>query len=118
MSLPRGILSLRSFARRHMTEPTEILRSTEVEVEAGYPRLQWSTIATVKSWATPLSQREALVANQMQYRVDGTRYLPVGTDVLPKDRLKVGEKTFEIAGIQESTPDMQPYMACLVSRIE
>lgn len=117
--MPSGPIGyLRRHARRQMTEPTEILRSTEVEAEPGYPRLQWSTIATTKSWATPLSQREALMANQMQYRVDGTRYLPVGADVLPKDRLKVGGKTFEIAGITEATPDMQPYIACLVSRIE
>lgn len=120
--MPRGgINHLRRRARtyfRQANETTEVLRSVTTETEPGYPRTADAVVATVKSWGAPLGQREALQANQANYLVDGRRFLPVGTDVRPTDRLRVGGKVYQVAGVVETTPDFAPYTEVLVSRTD
>lgn len=113
-----AVASMRRFSEQFMTEETEILRFTETEVEAGYPRLAWVTVETTKSYGASLGQREVLRANQAGYEVDGKRLLPIGTDVRREDRLKVGDKTYEVVGIAEMTEALQAHVAVFVSRVE
>lgn len=114
--MPFPIAPLRRFNESMMDEPTEVLRLTETEVEPGYPRTVWATVASTKSFGLDLSAQEQIVANQAGYRAQGRRYLPFGTDARPEDRLKVGSKTYDIESVNsETSPGLSAAVECLVS---
>ncbi len=111
------IAPLRKFSESLMTDVTQVLRFTETETEAGYPRPVWATVSTTVSYGTDLSANEQIVANQAGYHASAKRYLPFGTDVTVADRLQVGTKVYEIASMNsETTPGLTASVELLVSR--
>lgn len=119
--MPRfPIAPLRNLSRGLMTEETFRLRQMWDESEEGYPRAleQYDTLPTV-SYGEVLSANERTNANQMGYQVDAKRCLPVGTDVLPGDRLQVGERVYDISAVlDDTTEDLMPHLEVWVRRVD
>ena len=93
-----------------MTEETLIQRLVETEEEEGYPRTEWQTIETTRSFALPVGQRELLRAQQGGYEVESRRFLPVGTDVTVEDALWVDDARWEVTGIPEFTEELSAHV--------
>lgn len=106
MTLPPGIAELREFAQERMLEPTQVQRLVTTEVEPGYPRTSWETIANTNSFARPVGQRELLRAQQAGIEVESRRFLPIGTDVTEEDVLVVDSQQWSITGIPEKTEEL------------
>jgi hypothetical protein len=108
------LAAVQRVAVRGMTTPVEILRRTDSSVTAEnaygddaltFVETSESAVANVLGWLfsepTAVQQTDTgAVITVNTYRL----YVPVGTDILPGDRVNVGEQTFTVSDTtREST---------------
>ena len=59
----------------------------------------WAPVGTAVARISPISAKDRLQYDQMQYSVTHKLYLPCSTDVKPEDRIALGARTFLVKGI-------------------
>lgn len=103
--MPFPISPLRRFNESLMDDATQVVRDTVYTDVDGYERTTEAVVADTVSFGVDLTASEQIVANQAGYRAQAKRYLPFGTDVTERDRLQVGDRTYEIESINTETSD-------------
>lgn len=96
-----ALASLRTLAGYGLPESVQVQRATRTQDGYGGQTEAWASVATVAGRVAVTGQRpdEREIAAQVQSAVTYTVTLPAGTDVRARDRLAVGTRTFEVAGV-------------------
>jgi hypothetical protein len=107
-----------------MPETIEVSRFIETTDEFGRPIQTWSTVHTTKGRYRTAGATELELAGRLDVDVTGVITLPLahGTPegLKRQDRLNRVEanKTYEVTGLLEATPELSPHLTVLVSEME
>lgn len=100
----RELCAIQELSERSMDDQCSVLRSTEARGDAGGVTQAWAQIATlncrVRSGGVQgTGAREQLMAARLTPIAVFTVFVPVGSDVLARDRLVWSGRTFEVHGV-------------------
>lgn len=115
--MPLPVAPLRNLSENiiGMPDVCEIQRYTWTEDSEGRPVQDWVTVQTTKCRRSSLGGNEIAVAGRLAPESNLRVVMPVGTDVTTTDRLKVGERFYEIEYVEESSPALQIHTVAFVS---
>ena len=93
--------AMQSTSTAALPELADITRSTATSDGRGGNTLVWATVASVPCRVAPDTTRaEGPVADVVMSVQRWMLTLPAGTNVLPRDRITVGTRTFEVVNVR------------------
>lgn len=108
------IASLRTLVNTFLPETATISRNTPSADGYGGYTDSWATSSTVAARISErgLTPAEREIADQVQAPVTYTIRVPHGTDVDEKDRIVIGTRTFEVAGVLRISEEVDIIAVC------
>ncbi len=109
-----GLASLRARMTATLPDACTISRNTPVSDGAGGWSAAWATVATTVCSIAPTGNQpqERAIAERLTNIVSYTVTLPYDTSLTAKDRIVVGARTFEVAGVLVRTQQISQRCVC------
>lgn len=116
----RELCAIKAETEASLSDTCTVLRSTETRGDAGGVVQTWATITTldcrVRSGGVQgTGAREQLMAARLTPIAVFTVFVPVGSDVLARDRLVWSGRTFEVHGVMGGSNAMA--LACVCTEV-
>ncbi len=108
------LAAMRSTVDASLPDVAQVQRRTLTSDGAGGYTESWNTVATVACRVAPSGQspQERVIAERLTATSVWTITLPAETDVRPADRLLVGTRTFEVAGVLARSEEIARRVIC------
>ncbi len=105
---------MRSTLNGSLPDTATVQRKTLTSDGAGGYTESWGTVATVACRVSPGGQltQERVIAESLAATSIWTLTLPALTDVRPLDRILVGSRTFEVAGVGARSDEVSRRVVC------
>lgn len=106
--------AMRSTLTGSLADTAEIKRRTLVSDGAGGYTESWSTVATVSCRVAPAGRSgdERRIADRLTAIGAWLVTLPATTDIAVADRITVGSRTFEVAGVLARSDEISRRVVC------